>query len=124
MESSEIYDCLLLFKNIQKQIFNSIIKEIGPFIMDLFLLRRFLDKEYITNTITYTGAGHSVNLIRLLVKYFDFNITNCSYIKNDDIPTTLNIINESKRKEELYDLFLSPVLLQCSDLGNFPELFE
>ncbi len=124
MEYSELHGYLDLFKTIRKHIFKFVIKNIGPYIMDLFILRRFLDKNYITNTIAYTGAGHSVNLIRLLVKYFDFDITNYSYLKENNIPKAMNIICKTKKKEELYDLFFSPVLSQCSDLGNFPKLFD
>ena len=36
-------------------------------ITDLFFLRRFLDKDYITKAITYTGAVHSINYINFLV---------------------------------------------------------
>ncbi len=124
MGSDELDKYNRIFKNIENGMTTYIITGIGPFIMDLFLLRRFLDKDYITNTITYTGMGHSINLIRLLVKYFDFNITNCSYVKNNDITTATNIINASENDNDLYDLFLAPILSQCSDLGSFPKLFD
>ncbi len=124
IEYNESHEYLDLCKNMNKQIFTFIIENIGPYIMDLFLLRRFLDKNYITNTITYTGVEHSVNLIRLLVKYFDFDITHYSYLKGNNIPKTINTIRETKKKEELYDLFLRPILSQCSDLGSFPKLFD
>jgi hypothetical protein len=97
---------------------------IALYFMDLYLLRRFLDKNYITNAISYTGAHHSINYIRILVKYFDFKISHCSYIKDDDIPNATKIIKKSNTVDELAELFYSPILLQCSNLRNFPPLFD
>ena len=45
-------------------------------IVDIFFLRRFLDKDYITNAIVYTGSAHSIFYIYFLVKNFDFKIRN------------------------------------------------
>ena len=124
MESSELNGYLTFFETVNKKIFKYVIKNIGVYIMDMYLLRRFLDKDYVTNTITYTGASHSVNYIRLLVKYFDFDITNCSYVKDGDIKEAVNVIRKSEKFEELYELFLEPVVVQCVDMKGFPELFE
>jgi hypothetical protein len=49
-------------------------------ITDLYFLRRFLDKKYIENSILYTGAGHMINLIYLLIKYFNYELTHTYYI--------------------------------------------
>jgi hypothetical protein len=43
-------------------------------LMDMYLLRRVLDKDYINNAIVYTGAAHSINYVRLLVKYFKYSL--------------------------------------------------
>jgi len=95
---------------------------IGVMLMDLYLLRRFLDKEYITNAVAYTGASHSRNYIRLLVKYFGFKITHYSYLKNNDIDKGHEIIKKSQNDNELNVLFFPVILLQCSDMTNFPPL--
>ena len=124
METSELDEYLGFFNSVNRKIFKYVIKGISTYIMDLYLLRRFLDKDYVTNTITYTGAGHSVDYIRLLVKYFDFDITNCSYVKDGDITEATNVIKKSDKLEELFELFLEPVAVQCVDMKGFPELFE
>ncbi len=124
IDFNEFDSYISLYLDIKNKIFEFTIGKIGLFLMDLFLLRRFLDKDYITNAITYTGAGHSVNYIRLLIKYFDFDITNCSYIKDNDINSAIEKIKNSTKKEDLNELFFTPVILQCSDLGSFPKLFE
>jgi hypothetical protein len=120
----EYNNYICLFNTIQSKMYDHIILEIGLYLMDLYLLRRFLDKEYITNTITYTGASHSLNYIRLLVKYFDFKITDCSYIKDNDIANATKKIKKSHKYEELKEFFYSPRLLQCSNMSGFPKLFE
>lgn len=86
---------------------------------DVFFLRRFLDKDYITNGIAYTGSAHSINFIHVLINYFDFKITNVSYSK---IPIPqLNKKNISIKNLESF--LYPPVLHQCSDLSSFPQHF-
>lgn len=94
------------------------------FIMDIYFLRRFLDKNYITNAICYTGAAHSKIYILYLVKYFDFKITNTSYSKEKDINKLNNIIKEKTFQGELNEFLYPPLLTQCSDLTNFPKDFD
>lgn len=119
------YDETIAFINsIKEEIINVIIAKIGLYMMDIYLIRRFLDKNYITNTVSYTGALHSVNYIRILVKYFDFKITHYSYLKDGDINNVHKIIKQSKVMDNLNELFYPPTFLQCSNLNNFPKLFD
>lgn len=107
---------------INQFLYDSLIVEIGLNLMDLYLLRRILDKDYVHNAVVYTGAHHSLNYIRILVKYFDFKITNYSYLKNNDLKKAEKIIIKSKNIDELGELFYPPELKQCSNLSEFPEL--
>ena len=100
------------------------------YIMDMYFLRRFLDKDYVTNGIVYTGAEHSVNYIYLLVKYFDFKITHFSYIKKmsdkDNIKNINNVhknIKASINYINCIKYFFPTELYQCSDISGFPKLF-
>jgi hypothetical protein len=120
----ESNDYIAFFDVLEGKFIDFIVSKIGLYLMDLYLLRRFLDKNYITNTISYTGAGHSTNYVRLLIKYFDFKISHYSYIKNNDINNAHKIIKKSKNFEELKEIFYTPIIKQCSDLTNFPPLFE
>jgi hypothetical protein len=92
-------------------------------IMDSYFLRRFLDKDYITNAIAYTGIYHSINYIHVLVKYFNFDITNYSYMKIDP-KKAKSIIKDSNTSIEIQDIFYPKEIIQCSDLTNFPNNFE
>jgi hypothetical protein len=86
-------------------------------------LRRFLDKDYITNGIAYTGAAHSIAYIDMLSKLFGFKVTHFSYSKISD----LNKLNSEIIKTEEYDLadiFFPEKITQCSDITNFPKNFN
>jgi len=97
--------------------------DIGVMIMDLYLLRQFLDKTHVTKALSYTGACHAQDYILFLVKYFGFKITNYSYLKDDDIPVAHEKIKKAQTFYDLAILFWPIVFLQCSDMTNFPSLF-
>lgn len=92
-------------------------------LMDLYVLRRFLDKDYIQTAILYSGSFHSINTIRYLVKYFDFKLT---HLANPS--ASMDEINEkikaSKNYNELSDYFFPKIMLQCSDMSTFPKYYE
>lgn len=90
---------------------------------DLFFLRRFLDKDYITNAIVYSGAYHSQNYIKILVQEFNFKITHYSYSAIQDINQLNNEIKNRDPSDLLSDLFDQGEILQCSDLTTFPKNF-
>lgn len=96
-------------------------------LMDIYFLRRFLDKDYITTCLVYTGAAHSINYIQHLLTNYDFKITHLSYSRtkdinklNDMLKNITNIKDTDKYEYELYP----PILKQCSDLTNFPKNFD
>jgi hypothetical protein len=113
---------LLRFHDINSKLSTKLI-DIGLYLMDLYNLRRILDKSYVTHALAYTGARHSTNYVRLLIKYFGFKLTNYSYLKNDNIKEAEKMIKASKTVGELDILFYPFVFTQCSDLGSFPKLF-
>jgi len=111
--------------NISNTVFQYIIGDImGLHLMDLYSMRRLLDKDYVTHAQAYTGAAHTMNYVRYLIKYFDFKITHTSYISNKDTDFIEDKIKKSKIYKELFKFFLPPQFGQCSDLTNFPNNFE
>ena len=93
-------------------------------ILDVFLLRRFLDKDYITNGISYTGGLHSINLVMILVKHFNFKITNISNMNETHTIKSLNkFFLTMKNPRDDYDYF-SNNNEQCSNIKDFPSNFE
>jgi len=86
---------------------------------DIYFLRRFLDKDYITNAIVYSGALHSNTYVYMLVKYFDFKITHASYTKVHNLN---KLTDEIKKKSlmEIQELILPRTFDQCSNMENFP----
>jgi hypothetical protein len=85
---------------------NTNIYRIYALITDIYFLRRFLDKDYIQNVVTYCGRNHALNYIYFLVKYSNFTITK---IYNTNGLTIDDIINKIKVTDDLnkvYNLFL------------------
>ena len=89
---------------------------------DIYFLRRFLDKDYITNAIVYSGAMHSNTYIYFLINFFNFKITHASYSKIKDMN---KLTNEIKKRSlmEIQELILPDKFAQCSNMENFPEEF-
>lgn len=100
-------------------------------ITDLYFIKRFLDKEYIKTAVIYTGLHHFNNIVYILLKFFNFQITHCfKYNENifynkkysfDDIH-----LLEIKKFEyiQILDKFFASDTEQCSNLFNFPENFN
>ncbi len=115
----------LMMTNIANKIDNILDEKFIEFFArftDIYFLRRFLDKDYINNAITYTGALHSNTYIYTLVKYFNFKITHASYSK---IKNMNKLTEEIKKKSlaEIQELILPEYFDQCSDMKDFPEDF-
>jgi hypothetical protein len=102
-------------------IFNDQFLEYFSRFTDIFFLRRFIDKDYITNCIIYAGERHCTFDIDFLVKRMGFKITHTSYNKYNDFKK-LNTKVKSSSDISLY--LLPPYLIQCSDLTSFPKNFD
>jgi len=92
-------------------------------LVDLYFLRRFLNKDYITNGVIYTGALHSLFYVYMLVKYFDFKVTHASY-SSEEVSKLNSLIKKAPSSFTLSKYFYPPTFNQCSDLTRFPPLFE
>ena len=101
-------------------------------IADLFLLRRVLDKSYIKKSIIYTGAFHFTNITFILVKYFNFKITNLYYSKDMKIDNINTFISKNTyNSNNIYNLLYNHLtntnehgdIIQCSNLFDFPNNF-
>ncbi len=104
-------------------IISDIKQDIMVSLVDLYFLRRFLNKDYITNGLSYTGALHSQFYIYMLVKYFDFKVTDASYC-SEDISKINSLIKKESSSYIMSKFFYPPKFNQCSDLTGFPPLFE
>lgn len=105
-------------------------------LMDIYFLRRFLDKKYITNAIVYVGAAHAAIYIDILVNLFNFKITHTSsaitnnIIKVNKLVHTLNPFNSGmhyyKITNRILNIFLplKNKMVQCSNISSFPKNFE
>jgi hypothetical protein len=92
-------------------------------IMDIYFMRRLLDKSEITNSIVYVGASHATNYIYHLVSKFNYNITHTAYSKVTNIPRLNKLIKEGN-VIKTRGLLWPNKLIQCSVLKGFPKFFE
>jgi hypothetical protein len=93
-------------------------------LIDIYFLRRFLDKDYITNAIVFSGAAHSNTYVKFLVNYFNFKITHASYSSIKDLSKLEKEIKmRNKKNQSIMDLLNPKELFQCSDMTNFPDNF-
>jgi len=119
--TDDLYDFHYKFRSLFTK-FHEMYIYIGALIMDLYCLRRILDKDYVTNAIVYTGMLHTSNYVNMLIKHFGFKITHASYSKYDADEVTKRIKQTSSfngASEYLYP----PEFNQCSDLSSFPKHF-
>ena len=72
---------------------------------DLYFIRRFLDKNYINNGILYTGHSHMCNIMVILIKFFNFKLTNIFYKQDFDIDKYIKKIS-FKNFEYIYTIIL------------------
>lgn len=96
-------------------------------LVDIYFLRRFLDKNYITNGIVYSGAAHIASFIHILINSFGFKLTHVAKSKIDNIERletqikkTGSQYNDNYDIMELFNVFDSK---QCSDISSFPKQF-
>lgn len=98
-------------------------------LIDLYFIRRFLDKKNIKTALIYTGLSHMSDIIYILIKYFDFKLTNI-YSCNKSF--NLKKINKLSIKNLEYIKILDKNLCvnnenveptQCVNLFNFPINF-
>jgi hypothetical protein len=96
--------------------------DIGCYMIDIYFLRRYLDKDYITNGIIYTGAHHSMNYVYFLIKYMDFKLTHYSHL-GCSLTEIHKLIKNSNSFDEVYTQLL-PQYFQCSNIASFPKYFD
>lgn len=96
---------------------------------DLYLLRRIIDKNYTKNNIIYCGLFHFIDITVILVKLFDYKISNLYYSeKITDINKTIQKIklNDYTYMEKFTRLLsndYNDIVEQCVNLFDFPPNF-
>lgn len=86
-------------------------------LVDLFFIRRFVDKDYISDAVLYAGCYHSINVIMLLVKLFGFSISYTSH-STASIEELHSMIRTSKSDDPamLKKVLWPHDMLQCVDV--------
>jgi hypothetical protein len=92
-------------------------------IIDLYLFRRIIDKDYVETAIAYSGIFHTLHLIDLFRNY-NFNIThNTLSLPDYDFDKLINHLDEL-----LFEILKADINIfestQCINLKGFPENFN
>lgn len=114
-----VFDVFKMIHQLSKNIEDLFSKTI-----DIYLLRRFLDKNYITNSIVYTGYAHFANIIHILINDFNFKITHATEELEDKSKLTKKIISKSSSEfisHMLNEISINLYVIQCSNFKNFPN---
>ncbi len=122
LDYSYVTKCIIEINNSIEIIYNKSLK-IYVLIMDMYFLRRFLDKDYITHTISYTGWLHTFNYLFMLVKYFGFQITHTTHLEMKPNKIEKMILG-NEYNEKILAKIMPTELFQCIDMTNFPPNFE
>ena len=93
-------------------------------LIDLYLVRRFLDKSYIKIGLVYAGYAHFSHILHILINDFNFEITHST----TDIEDKNKIIKYAKSKTSsefisylLNEISINLFVVQCSQYKNFPK---
>lgn len=106
------------------EIINSKLTVFNNRLSDLYFLRRFLDKNYITNGIIYCHISRPIIYLYILIKYFDFKITNYVYLLKSpaEFEKQIKSIPDSDL-DTLEEYIYPPLAVECVLTKNFPSNF-
>ena len=113
---------------ISDKIYNDILL-LGTSLKDLYFIRRFIDKKYINNSILITPFASMINIIYILIKYFNYKITHIDNL-NKSININKYMLKLSFKFENinnLLDIFCkkrNDFIYQCTNLIDFPVNFS
>jgi hypothetical protein len=117
-ETPYMRDLTELYKQLQYENLQSF-----SLLMDSYFMRRFCDKDYIHNAISYTGSAHSMAYINFLCNQFDFDITHVAKASEP-----IDVINKKLKAKFDYigfaKYFFPKTLSQCVDISDFPKNFD
>jgi len=105
---------------------SDIYKKITVTVSEAYCLNTILDDKFIDNCIVCAKYISIENIIEILLKTYNFEITHVAYSSEKDI-TKLNktIKNGEKNKDyNALSLFCPQIYKQCVDLVQFPENFS
>jgi hypothetical protein len=124
IKRSIIYKLMILLNEID----HYVLMKIANKIMDLYLIKQFLskksNKDDVTNGISFIGVDHCVNILFVLVKYFNFEITHISTINNSTIEKISKEIKTRDKFDGLQHYFYPKKYRQCIDVTKFPKHFQ
>lgn len=99
-------------------------RELYPsLMMEIYVLRRLLDQDEIKHALIYTGDYHSLSLLAILIKTFDFRIT---HLAHSNLDRNLDDLNDILREASPGDYvpILKPAAIfqrNCVNVTSIPR---
>lgn len=86
---------------------------------DIYTVRRILEKDYIKNVITYTGAAHTTNLTNIFINYFNFKVIG-KFENSIKIPIDNLYFQKyyTKYNDDINANAINPIREQCIDISK------
>lgn len=118
---------------------NLMLTNVISLVTDIYSMRRIMDKNYIRHVVLYAGQGHILHHLIMLVKYFDFDVTNMAKHRLNTIAEVnrklrANISRPVSESIDRLDMLIDPIangyedyndgliyISQCSDVSTFPN---
>lgn len=112
-------DCILsanfLLQKLEEQwddVLRNLMSFVGCSIIDIYVIRRLLDKDYINNCILYAGFYHTNHITYLLIKKFNFRV-----VDQD------KHINASKLESDVSKMSYDDFIAKGGIAEMYPEFF-
>lgn len=90
---------------------------------NIYLLRRILDKDYITNSIIIHNGPKCSYFIRVMIKYFNFKITHSANSSIQNMPELNSRVHDGTLNDAIV-LMYPKKNIECSNVANFPKNFS
>lgn len=94
-------------------------------LMDIYAIRRVLDKDYIKKAFLYIGYAHATHYMVMLMKHMDFKLVNISKLNLptiDKLKEKIDKVNDYKNIIKYVAAGDDVELQQCTDYSMFPNI--
>ena len=122
LSSKLINDSKQFFKLVS-QMYGYLI-EYSMYLMDIYAIRRILDKDYIMKTILYIGYDHACHYIMILMNHLNFKLINISKsnLSKNELTNKIKNITYYKNLRQYIVKENNTKMIQCTDYSMFPNI--
>jgi hypothetical protein len=97
------------------------------FLMDIYAIRRVLDKDYITKAFLYIGYDHANHYMMILMNHMNFDLINISknkLLSLNELKEKIHKVKEYKNIGKYNVPKNGNIAIQCTDYSMFPNIIN